>query len=118
MSILTQTHILRLKPREAVIDAVLRFANGLDEGDRLVVEFAFTDNVTFDLTPLSSIGVPYGVTTGKSAVVDQLMKCVGEGMDSRTTSQISECTSMIVERKQTSQRAPSRNTIAREKVLS
>jgi hypothetical protein len=48
-----------LTDREAAIDAVLHFVEGLDDGDASPVRSAFTVDATVDLSSISNIGLPF-----------------------------------------------------------
>ena len=71
-----------LSPREAVIDAVLRMTQGLDDANEALIDSAFTDNATFDLNGVKNTGNPGGTIEGKAATVKALMNSVGTRLDS------------------------------------
>ena len=76
-----------LSDREAVADAVLRFGEGLDDGDAELLESAFTEDAVVDMT---TVGV--GVMNGRAVVSKTLIANLGL-MD--TTHHISNVRSVI-----------------------
>jgi hypothetical protein len=67
----------RLTDREAAIDAVLRFVEGLDDADASLVNSAFTPDATIDLSPISNIGLAFSELSGRDTIVDKLLNSVG-----------------------------------------
>lgn len=71
-----------LSPREAAIDAVYRFAQGLDEGDEEVFRSAFTAYGILDMSRLtSSTGKEHPEQQGIEALIRGVFEHVGRGMD-------------------------------------
>ena len=66
-----------LSDREAAVEAVLRFFEGLDDADASLVHSAFTPDATVDLSPISNIGTPFSELSGRDTIVDRLLKSVG-----------------------------------------
>ena len=66
-----------LTDREAVIDAVLRMAQGLDDADPDLLRSAFVPDAVFDVTPVNKIGRQYKVLHGVDTIVEGVMGSVG-----------------------------------------
>ena len=82
MSTQSKITLRGLTEREAVIDAVLRFVQGLDDADEDLIRSSFTKDAMFDLSGISNIGKPYGHIRGRDGIVERLMSTVGKGLDS------------------------------------
>ena len=67
-----------LTDREAIIDTLLRFVEGLDTHSTSLVHSAFTVNAVVDLRPISNIGLSFPELVGADNAVAGLSKAVGE----------------------------------------
>jgi hypothetical protein len=70
-------HLTGLTDREACVDAVVRFLQGLDDNDGELIESAFTEDIFFDLQPCGIIGIPFGTISTREKVVPHLLGTVG-----------------------------------------
>lgn len=74
---------------QAVTDALHRYTDGLDSGDRAVLASAFSEDAVFDLTPAAArIGFEFTLLRGRDAIVDALIRAVGAMDTSHATSNI------------------------------
>lgn len=67
--------------RQAAIDALLRYTDGLDRADAAQFESAFTENAILDLTAFSSLGINYEPIHGRSSIIAACMSAVGEALE-------------------------------------
>jgi hypothetical protein len=74
-------HITGLSDREACIDTFLRFTQGLDECNKQLIASSWTEDAVLDLTPMQKIGLSFGITSTRGAIVSQTLNGVGS-MDS------------------------------------
>ena len=77
----TQIHLRGLTEREAVMDAVFRVLQGLDDANQSLLQSAFTHDAVLDLGGTTDIGTALGTHKGHAAVVDFLTANVANGMD-------------------------------------
>jgi hypothetical protein len=70
-------HITNLTAREACIDTMIRFFQGIDDDDESMLYSAFDPAAVFDLTPVSVIGMPFSKLESRDTVVAHLRKTVG-----------------------------------------
>ncbi|RFU75887.1 hypothetical protein TARUN_6349 [Trichoderma arundinaceum] len=73
--------VTEILARQAAIDAVLRYVDGLDRADAAQLESAFAEDATMDLSAFSALGMTYEPVHGRSIISDICMKAVGESMD-------------------------------------
>lgn len=66
-----------LTDREACIDTIVRFVQGIDDASEELLMSAFDPSVEFDLTAVSAVGVPFGKHSGRDEVVAHLLSSVG-----------------------------------------
>jgi len=66
-----------LTDREACMDAVHRWVQGIDENNKEVALSAFTEDCFFDLSTIDAGGSPLGTFDGREAFVSQLIEHVG-----------------------------------------
>lgn len=71
------TPLTGLTNREAIIDALLRFVEGLDDADPSLLHSAFTPTASVDTRPISSIGIPFSEYSGRDTIVSTLLTAVG-----------------------------------------
>ncbi|KAM0246878.1 hypothetical protein ACHAQJ_010059 [Trichoderma viride] len=67
--------------RQAAIDALLRYADGLDRADAVQFESAFADDAIVDLSAFSSLGMTYEPLHGRNTISAVCMKAVGETLE-------------------------------------
>lgn len=70
-----------LSARQAAIDALLRYADGLDRGDVAQFESAFVDDAIMDLSAFSSLGLTYEPIQGRSIISAACMNAVGQTLE-------------------------------------
>ena len=80
-AIKTQVQLRGLTEREAVMDAVFRFVQGLDDANQSLLSSAFMHDAVLDLGGTTDIGTTFGTHKGHAAVVDFLTANVANGMD-------------------------------------
>ncbi|KAL7788620.1 hypothetical protein V8C37DRAFT_233205 [Trichoderma ceciliae] len=67
--------------RQAAIDALLRYADGLDRVDAVQFESAFADDAIVDLSAFSSLGIAYEPLHGRNIISAVCMSAVGETLE-------------------------------------
>ena len=67
------TKLRGLTDREAVLDAVLRLFEGMDNGKPDLIRSAFTTNAILDTSPLSMEGRPFPKLDGQEDIVSGLL---------------------------------------------
>lgn len=67
--------------REAIIDAINRFVEALDDNDGPVLESSITEDMNMDLTDLNKAGFDFKPFEGRQQVVSSLMSAVGTRLD-------------------------------------
>ena len=80
----TTIHLQGLTDREACIDAMYRFVEGLDDGNEDLLNSAFTEDASFDVTAFKVVGLPMelDIISGREKLVPHLMQTVGTSIDS------------------------------------
>ncbi|VUC32197.1 unnamed protein product [Clonostachys rosea] len=73
----TYLQVSGLSAREACVDAVLRFTQGLDDASEELLDSALTDDFTLDATGVSVIGRPYHTLEGKATALPFFLDHVG-----------------------------------------
>jgi hypothetical protein len=67
-----------LAERAAVIDALYRYAAGLDDGDEQMLVSALTEDAIVDLTPaVTKLGMAFPVLEAREVIVSTLLAAVG-----------------------------------------
>lgn len=66
-----------LTDREACIDTITRFVQGIDDNSEELLMSVFDENIIFDLTAVSVVGAPFGKHEGRKEVVPHLLGSVG-----------------------------------------
>jgi hypothetical protein len=74
-------HAAAIFARQAAIDALLRYADGLDRADPAQFESAFTEDAILDLTVFSSLGMKYEPIHGRNDIKIACMSAVGEVLE-------------------------------------
>ncbi|KAK1241079.1 hypothetical protein MKX08_001053 [Trichoderma sp. CBMAI-0020] len=74
-------HATAILARQAAIDALLRYVDGLDRADEAQLESAFTEDATLDLSALSSLGKTFGAVHGLDNISAVCMAAVGKALE-------------------------------------
>lgn len=67
--------------RQAAIDVLLRYADGLDRADATQFESSFADDAIIDLSAFSALGLTYEPIHGRSAISAACMSAVGTTLE-------------------------------------
>jgi SnoaL-like domain len=79
------TSLSELNDRYEVIDALHRFAIGIDTKDLTLLESAFTSDAIADFTPAATkVGMEFPVLTGREAIVSALSQFLASYTTSHT----------------------------------
>lgn len=74
-------HATAILARQAAIDALLRYADGLDRADEDQVKSAFTENAILDLSAFESLGKTFKAIHGLDNISAVCMEAVGKALE-------------------------------------
>lgn len=74
-------HITAILARQAAIDALLRYADGLDRADAAQFESAFAEDAIVDLTAFSALDMNSEPIHGRNSITTACMGAVGEALE-------------------------------------
>ncbi|MGL5819380.1 MAG: nuclear transport factor 2 family protein [Phycicoccus sp.] len=68
----------QIRDERDALDALIRFAEGLDRGDADILASAFTEDAVADFTPAAErVGISFPVLTGRDTIVTGLIGSIG-----------------------------------------